>query len=200
MQSRHVITILMLLSRTRLAIGGPMVTLTPWLERQWSFTLPVAAFPAVLERLVGTPARAAAMVSGMPEPDLEMRPRGKWSIKEHLGHLSDLHQLDMQRVGQFLAGAPVLDAADQSNQRTESAGHANTPISQLLMTFGQQREQLFEQLRTLSEREVAATALHPRLGITLRLIDWAQFVAEHDDHHLASARYAMWWLGQRTVG
>jgi len=29
------------------------------------------------------------------------------------------------------------------------------------------------------------SALHPRLGTPLRLIDHALFVAEHDDHHLA---------------
>jgi len=29
-----------------------MASLVPWLERRWSFDLPVGAFPAVLERLI----------------------------------------------------------------------------------------------------------------------------------------------------
>lgn len=36
-----------------------------------------------------------------------------------------------------------------------------------------------------------ATAVHPRLGVTVRLIDWAQFDADHDDHHLAAARMVL---------
>jgi hypothetical protein len=38
---------------------------------------------------------------------------------------------------------------------------------------------------------VAVGAIHPRLRTRIRLIDWAQFVAEHDDHHLAAAREAL---------
>jgi uncharacterized damage-inducible protein DinB len=30
------------------------------------------------------------------------------------------------------------------------------------------------------------SALHPRLGMPMRLVDLMLFVAEHDDHHLAS--------------
>jgi hypothetical protein len=30
------------------------------------------------------------------------------------------------------------------------------------------------------------TAVHPRLGAPMRLIDHALFVADHDDHHLAA--------------
>ncbi|PYS76811.1 MAG: hypothetical protein DMF66_12645 [Acidobacteria bacterium] len=41
-------------------------------------------------------------------------------------------------------------------------------------------------LEALSEAAVAASALHPRLGKQMRVIDMALFVAEHDDHHLAT--------------
>jgi hypothetical protein len=153
-----------------------MVNLLPWIERRWSFTLPVEAFPEVLERLVGTPARAAALVAGVPEPVLQERLNGKWSVKEHFGHLSDLHPLDMRRVG--------------SNRGTEEANHVAAPIDQLLQTLRDQRQQLLATLEALTETEVAATARHPRLGCRMRLIDWAQFVADHDDHHLAAARMA----------
>jgi len=33
---------------------------------------------------------------------------------------------------------------------------------------------------------VVKTAWHPRLKVRMRLVDLAYFVAEHDDHHLAS--------------
>src|SRR5687768_12967769 len=105
-----------------------MVTLVPWAERQWCFALPLGAFPAVLERLVGTPARATALVAGRSDESLAQRIYSKWSVKEHLGHLADMHALDRQRIDQFVAGVPVLAGADMSNQRTDRAGHGSTPI------------------------------------------------------------------------
>lgn len=36
--------------------------------------------------------------------------------------------------------------------------------------------------------DLEPTGLHPRLKTPMRMIDLANFVAEHDDHHLASIR------------
>src|SRR5262245_57202652 len=168
-----------------------MLPLIPWVERRWSFDLPPGAFPVVLERLVGTPVRAIALVAGLSETMLGTRPSGAWSVKEHLGHLSDLSRLDMRRLDEFLTGAPILTAADLSNERTESANHRDTPVAHLLRTLGDNRQRLTLRLEKLTEAEVSASARHPRLGVPLRLIDWAQFVADHDDHHLAAARFVL---------
>ena len=168
-----------------------MVPLLPWIERQWSFTAPLGTFPAVLERLVGTPARAAALVAGVLEAVLEKRSNGKWSVKEHVGHLSDLHALDIQRIDEFVAGAAVLSAADMTNRRTEEGNHGATSIALVLQALHEQRQRLMLRLENLTEAEIGATAVHPRLGVKVRLIDWAQFVADHDDHHLAAARMVL---------
>jgi hypothetical protein len=40
------------------------------------------------------------------------------------------------------------------------------------------------------------TALHPRLGTPMRLLDHVLFIAEHDDHHLARIS----WLLRRFSG
>jgi hypothetical protein len=39
-----------------------------------------------------------------------------------------------------------------------------------------------------SDEQIVRTAVHPRLQMPMRLVDWAYFVAEHDDHHLARIR------------
>ncbi len=168
-----------------------MVSLLPWIERQWSFTAPAGTFPAVLERLVGTPARAAALVAGVPETVLEKRSNGKWSVKEHFGHWTDLHALDMLRVDEFVAGAEVLSAADMTNRRTDESHHGATSIVALLQVLHEQRQRLMLRLENLTAAEIRATAIHPRLGVKVRLIDWTQFVADHDDHHLAAARMVL---------
>ena len=63
-----------------------MIALIPWFDRTWVFTLPVGAFPAVLERLRGTPVRAEELITGVPDAMLRIRPNQTWSVKEHLGH------------------------------------------------------------------------------------------------------------------
>jgi len=59
-----------------------MIELVPWSDRQFKFDHSVATFPLVLERLRGTPARAAELVKGVSEHALSIRVREKWSIKE----------------------------------------------------------------------------------------------------------------------
>jgi hypothetical protein len=168
-----------------------MIRLINWLDRTWSFDLPIGAFPAVLERLRGTPARAEDLAAGVPDQLLGARHGSAWSAKEHLGHLDDLHELDLRRLGEFLARAERLSAADMGNRRTEEANHRARPIREILEQFRDHRESLIRKMEDLTERDVAATALHPRLKRPLRLLDWMQFVADHDDHHLARAREAI---------
>jgi uncharacterized damage-inducible protein DinB len=165
-----------------------VIRLLDWTARTWTFDLPVGVFPAVLERVRGTPARAAALVAGAPEPALAARADGAWSVKEHVGHLDDLDALDDRRLTEFLSGAEALSAADMTNRATYDADHAATPTAELLARFAAHRAALVARLEALDEAQVAATARHPRLGRPMRLLDWLQFVAEHDDHHLARAR------------
>jgi len=167
-----------------------MIAPLPWLERRWSLELPAAALPAVLERLRGTAARAAELVAGAPDAALRTRSAG-WSAQEHIAHLDDLHELDEKRLQEFLARAPALTAADMSNRRTHEARHNEEPIAAILERLRGRRAELVERMDVLSLAEAEIACLHPRLGRPLRLVDWAYFVAEHDDHHLAQARYAL---------
>ncbi len=161
---------------------------TKWVEREFEFNLPVGVFPSVLERLRGTPARVEELTRGLaPEPLTERR-GGKWSAQEHVGHLSDLDELHEGRLEDYERGLEVLRAADMSNRKTEEADHNSARLEELLARFRSARESFVRRLEALTEEEVAASAIHPRLGRQMRVIDLALFVAEHDDHHLASIR------------
>jgi hypothetical protein len=165
-----------------------MIRLAKWTTRTFVHELPIELFPVVLERLRGMPARAVALLQSLDEKLAGWSGDGSWSAKQHIGHLDDLHDLDMQRLKDYLANAPVLSAADMTNRRTFEADHNATPTNVLLARVQMHREELVEQLEGLEEVQAARVAVHPRLQRPLRVIDWMYFVAEHDDHHLASAR------------
>ncbi|MGA3093276.1 MAG: DinB family protein [Terriglobales bacterium] len=165
-----------------------MVPQTAWLDRKFTFDLPIGTFPPLLERLRGTPVRAKELVAGLPEPMLAARVNEKWSVKEHLGHLVDLEPLDDQRLSEFMNHAEVLSAADMENRSTEIADHRRVPIAEILRRLTAGREALAHRLEELKEDQAGIIAIHPRLQEPMRLVDWIYFVAEHDDHHLALAR------------
>ena len=168
-----------------------MIELLPWIDRRWTFGLQARVFPALLERLRGTAARARALVADMPDEQLSACVPPAWSSKEHIGHLDDLHDLDERRLDEFLARVEALSSADMTNQRTRTAAHNAVAIGEILDRFERHREPLVARMEALSESDVEIASMHPRLRQPVRLIDWAYFVAEHDDHHLAQARRAL---------
>src|SRR5689334_13475536 len=138
-----------------------MIRQTEWTARTWAFDLPIGAFPAVLERVRGTPARAEALIAGVDEHALARQPAdGSWSAKEHLGHLDDLHELDERRLEEFLSGAPQLSAADMTNRRTIDANHNATPTAELIARLASHRAELVARLEALTESQVSAMSVH----------------------------------------
>lgn len=174
-----------------------MIQPISWKDRTFTFDLPAAWFPALLTRLQGTPVRIESFIDGITEPVLSRRPGDHWSVKEHIGHLDDLDELDQTRLREFLDRADTLTAADMRNRKTEEAEHNATPARDLVHGFKRNRQRLVNRLETLTQEDVEIAALHTRLGVSMRLIDWVYFVAEHDDHHLAHIRAILY---ERSVG
>jgi uncharacterized damage-inducible protein DinB len=159
---------------------------TKWVERRFEFNLPVGVFPCVLERLRGTPARLEELVRGLPPEALTARAGGAWSIQEQVGHLLDLDELHEGRLEDYDRGLEELRPADMSNRKTHEAGHNSARLADLLAAFREARARFVSRLEALDEAGAARAALHPRLRQPMRVMDLALFVAEHDDHHLAS--------------
>lgn len=155
-----------------------------WTDRCFTFDLPEALFPFVIERLRGTPARIEDKVRALSPELLTRRDGDSWSIQEHIGHLLDLDELHFGRLDDFLSGAAVLRAADMTNRKTWEAGHNERPVEELLRGFRTGRERFVARLDAWEPPLVSRTALHPRLNQPMRVIDMAFFTAEHDDHHL----------------
>lgn len=158
-----------------------------WTDRRFDFSFPLELYPELLERLRGTPARVTERLEHVA-PELRVRRPGQaWSIQEHAGHLADLDEsLFLPRVEEYLLGVDCLRAADMTNRATAAANHNASALYEVVARFRGTRSRLLDRLESLDRDSFARVALHPRLGIPMRLVDLVYFQAEHDDYHLTS--------------
>jgi uncharacterized damage-inducible protein DinB len=157
-----------------------------WFDRTFEPGTPLEAFPEILERIRGTGLRLRERVSQASSELLTPRHEGRWSIQEHVGHLVDLEALWAGRMEDFDRGEATLRPADLENRATWEGGHNERELADLLLEFDSHRSALIERCEAMGEEELARTALHPRLRQPMSVVDLLFFVAEHDDHHLAS--------------
>ena len=151
-----------------------------WFERKFQFGMPAGMLPFFLERLEGTIVRLEKKVSGESDTVLTHQPEGKWSIKQHIGHLAEVDEIVLRRIDEMLNGiSPLSPAVFEPGQDYNSQ-----PVGQVLGYFAKSRMANLRKYRTLSETDCAKSSLHPRLKLMMNPVDLAFFDAEHDDHHL----------------
>jgi uncharacterized damage-inducible protein DinB len=166
---------------------------TEWFKRKFPAIEDNGMLPVVIERLSGTPARLEEMIGRLDPPLLAKKSAEKWTIKEEIGHLSDLEPLWLGRLEDLINGSAELRVTDLTNQKTHTANHNATDTKVLLLRFREERQRFVSRLRDLDDGQLMNASLHPRLKTPMRIIDLAYFVAEHDDHHLASIREISRW-------
>ena len=159
--------------------------MTPWFERKFAPIEDNGLLPVIIERLDGTEYRLIGKLAEPEDFSLTAKPDGKWSILEEVGHLVTLEKLWARRVRDIIGGKETLTEADLTNKATNKAGFNSYQLDGLLDDFGEKRETLLSLLRTATPEDLMKSAKHPRLGTPMRIVDLADFVAEHDDHHLA---------------
>ncbi len=156
-----------------------------WFERTFDLSLPREAFPEILERVRGTPARLEERVRELPPAIRVGRQQGRWSIQENVGHLMDLEPLWAGRLDDLLAGEDRLRPADLDNRASHDAEHDRASLDAILARFRRERMETVARLDRLGDMDLERVALHPRLEAPMTVVDLFFFVAEHDDHHLA---------------
>jgi hypothetical protein len=165
-----------------------MIKRTNWVDRDFILDLPAGWLANVLERLYGTAPRLQSLTAGVSEDIAGNKPGSSWSIKEHIGHLTDLEALHDGRIDDFIERKEILRAADMTNQKTNKADHNKKSVSTLIEEFSESRNNLINRLKALDEESQMHKAIHPRLKKIMTPVDMAYFTAEHDDHHLATIR------------
>jgi uncharacterized damage-inducible protein DinB len=158
-----------------------------WFDRRFDFSFPSELHPELLERLRGMPLRVLERVALFDSESQRRRPPEGWSVQEHAGHLADLDRvLFHPRVFAYERGDATLLAADLTNATTEAANHNARTMQDVLANVMRERNALVVHLESIDPALFARSAVHPRLAVPMRLVDLMLFVAEHDDHHLAS--------------
>jgi uncharacterized damage-inducible protein DinB len=161
-----------------------MIQQVPWIERKFNFDFPVGLFPVIYSRLEGSITRLQKIVTQTDYNHGPAKIKG-WTVKEHLGHLGDLESLWWRRLEDFKFSKEVLTAADMSNEKTNTAGHNEKTLQQLLEEFSTERQKILEAIYWYDDVFLSRISRHPRLNQPVRVIDILYFVAEHDDHHIA---------------
>jgi GNAT superfamily N-acetyltransferase len=153
-----------------------------WFDRQMTFGFPIQMLPFFLERLEGTLIRVQAKVKGHPDEVLSAKHGEKWSVKQNIGHLSEVDGINNRRLDEMMSGAPVLSPAVFEPQKD----YNRMPIADVIDLFNFQRQRNLAKYHLLRENELGRSSLHPRLKVQMTPVDLAWFDAEHDDHHLVT--------------
>ena len=142
--------------------------------------------PSIIERLDGTSVRVRQKIERIDPSIVTLQLDGKWSVLEQIGHLGDLEPLWSGRLDDILNGENMMRAADLRNSLKNDANHNSRSWQDLLERFESLRNITIHRLQNLKEEDTFKTSLHPRLKTPMRAQDLFTFVAEHDDHHLAT--------------
>jgi hypothetical protein len=164
------------------------MTRKKWFDKKFQFELSQENYNIILEKLSENPNEISQLVLSLPEDILTKRIDNRWSIKENVGHLIDLEELHDGRIDDFIAGKEILRPADLNNKKTDEANHNIREISELINQFKVVRENFIKRMKQLDHKVLMRSATHPRLNQPMKPIDMAQFVLEHDGHHIETIK------------
>ena len=166
-----------------------------WAERKFAFGHPPWMLTDFVERLRGVLPRLDVLVIGLDDELAHRQVDGTWSIAQNIGHLSDVEELWQERLEDLRAGKETYSPAVPARFQELARRHQDRPLHETLMELRSRRTHLVVALAGASPELQRAAAFHERLQVSMRLVDCAQFYAEHDDHHLIRIRSLRSMLG-----
>src|SRR5262249_27756416 len=123
-----------------------------------------------------------------PTERLHQRPNGTWSILQNAGHLADVEELWAQRLEDLRAARQTMTPANPDHFRALAERHTTRSVDQVVEELRERRARFVHALVGADADLQQRSAFHERLACAMRLVDCAQFAAEHDDHHLLRMR------------
>src|SRR6185503_1772636 len=166
-----------------------------WAQRSFSFAHPPWMLADFVERLRGLVPRIALLLADVHEADAHLQVDGKWSIAQNVGHLSDVEELWQERLEDLRQGKKVYTPAVGARFQQLALQHQAKGVQDVLAELATRRSKLVEAVSKAPPELQGASAFHERLQVPMRLVDCAQFYAEHDDHHCLRIRAIRSTLG-----
>lgn len=160
----------------------------PWAQRKFSFVHPPWMLADFVERLRGLLPRLDALLVGVDDARARLQVEGKWSIAQNIGHLSDVEELWQERLADLKNGRTTYTPAVGARFQELAKRHQERSVAETRRELEELRLRLVDALAHASPDLQRASAFHERLQVPMRLVDCAQFYAEHDDHHLIRIR------------
>ena len=160
----------------------------PWGQRRFAFVHPAWMLADFVERLRGLMPRLGVLLEGVSDEAAHVQVDGKWSIAQNVGHLSDVEELWQERLEDLRQSRPIYTPAVPPRFQAAAARHQSRALHDTVVELGARRARLVEALVSAPAALQRASAFHERLQTPMRLVDCAQFYAEHDDHHLLRIR------------
>jgi hypothetical protein len=164
------------------------MTKQKWFNKKFRFQLPLGDYESILSKLSENPEKISHLVSTLPIDILTKKVDNRWSVQENVGHLIDLEELHIGRIDDFINGEKILRSADLNNRKTDEANHNDRNIDDLLKKLKLVRENFIDRMKNLDKEILTRSSIHPRLNQPMRPIDMAQFVLEHDEHHIETIK------------
>ena len=157
-----------------------------WIDHKFETGIDVGWTSNILSRVEDTAIRLEYHCKRLNDQQLSEGKNNSWSIKQHIGHLTDLEELWCNRFLEFKALKNELSPADMSNQKTEVSSHNNQSLEALINDFKVRRNNMLTVFNRLERSCQNHQAMHPRIKKMMRPVDLLFFIAEHDDHHISS--------------
>lgn len=163
-----------------------MIKRQSWVDHTFQLGIDIGWTQNILSRVQDTSLRLEYHCKTLNDVQLSQRINNAWSIKEHIGHLTDLEELWSKRFQEFKEKHLELIMADMSNQKTAASNHNQHSLATLLDNFRTERKKLLSVYLALDEESQNHQIMHPRIKTLMRPVDLLFFIAEHDDHHITS--------------
>ena len=165
-----------------------MVERQQWIVHEFNLGIDIGWTKNILTRIEDTEIRLTHYIKNLSDKQLSLKTNDLYSIKEHIGHLTDLEELWLNRFEQFEKELPELIAADMTNQKTKSLNHNEQDINVLIDNFKNNRQASLNKVKKFSKKIQNHEAFHPRIKTMMKPVDLLFFIAEHDDHHLTTIK------------
>ncbi|WP_026897308.1 DinB family protein [Daejeonella oryzae] len=141
---------------------------------------------ATKSRMVNQTQVIENLIEGLTNEDLNLKLyEGKWSIHQHLAHLSSYNYIFLNRIETIMGTFNAKFDSYQAESDPAFLLACQMSARNLLDYLKEGRQKLREILFSLDSGELSRAGFHPKYG-NLSIIMWTELFLLHEAHHIYS--------------